>query len=204
LYCWLVALHNSITQSLNDWRETENIDKLTLQIENYNQKISARKRIIRIQKERDRKQETENIDPTIQSIPDIILMMFPTESANQSNYRRSDRRYNRNTSHGLNSDHLPLSVRAKTRTRTKLLQIPPNKKIDKLPTKISESLVISESSSDSFPRSDMKLNPVPLSGLTESPYIPKVYSPRPLISRKEKERITPRAYSLCNEKTHNY
>jgi len=200
LYCWLVALHNSLTQSLNDWRETENIDKLTLQIENYNQKISARKRINRIQKERDRKQETENIDPTIQSIPDIILM-FPTESASQSNYRRSDRRYNRNTSHGLNNDHIPLSVRAKTRTRTNLLQISPIKKINKLPRKISESLVISESS-DSFPRSDMKLNP--LSDLTESPNIPKVYSPRPLISHKVKERTTPRTYSVCNENTHNY
>jgi hypothetical protein len=57
LYCWLMAIHNSLTHSLNDWRNTENIDKLTLQIENYNQKITARKRLIRFQKERDRKKK---------------------------------------------------------------------------------------------------------------------------------------------------
>jgi len=208
LFCWLVAIHNSLTQSLSDWRDTENIDKLTLQIENYNQKISARKRLIRFQKETDRKkkqQTTEQLDmPTIQS--DIIFMMFPTEKGIPSNhYRRSDRRYNRSTSRG--TDRLPLTMRDKPRTRTNLLQIA---NIEDLKTNLSESVIISDTSEDTVPNSDFKLKPIPLANLnSESPKKTKFYSSGsfkiPVLEappHKEKENKTPRRNSKSkNERT---
>jgi hypothetical protein len=223
LYCWLVAIHNSLTQSLNDWRDTENIDKLTLQIENYNQKISSRKRQIRLQKEKDRKKEkTEGKDPfAIQSVPDIILMMFPTTSTENANpsvhyNRRSDRRYNRDTSCNQRRDTAdrrrprPLSVRDKPRTRTNLLQITPQaNKIEDLSSasNLSESLIISETTEESTsPRSDQckqqQLHSKPFSEYnitTEPPNrtITKLYSSsRSLIPElegsQEKENRTPR------------
>jgi len=202
LFSWLVAIHNSLTQSLSDWRDPENIDKLTLQIENYNQKISARKRFIRLEKDTDKKKPTEKNDiPTIQS--DIIFMTFPPEKGNPANYRRSDRRYNRDTSHGRDKDRLPLSVREKPRTRTNLLQIA---NTEDLTANISESVIISETSSDLSPRTDFKLNAKPFADLTLSPKRTKLYSSRSLIPEapphKDKENVTPRRHPLCkNEMT---
>jgi hypothetical protein len=194
LFCWLVAIHNSLTQSL-DWRDTENIDKLTLQIENYNQKISTRKRLIRLQKEKDRQKK----EPEIQNMPTIqsdIKLVFPTEKGTPSHpYRRSDRRYNRDTSRGRDTGRLPLSVREKPKTRKNLLQIA---NIEDLTANVSESVIISESS-DLLPSStDFKLNSRPFADLTfESPKMTKFYSSRALIPEleaphKEKENLTPR------------
>jgi len=139
--------------------------------------------------------------PTIQS--DIIFMMFPTEKGTPSHpYRRSDRRYNRDTSRGRATARLPLSVREKPKTRTNLLQIA---NIEDLTANLSESVIISETSSDLSPR---KLNSRPFADLTfESPKMTKFNSSRALIPEleaphKEKENMTPRRNSLSkNEMT---
>jgi len=116
-------------------------------------------------------------------------MMFPTEKGTPSNqYRRSDIRYNRNTSRRT-ENRLPLSLRDKPRTRTNLLQISHTSKIDDLSTSnnISESLVISESSSDS-PRNDLPLNPVPFS-TPQPPKFNKLYSNQSSMMKPELEAL---------------
>jgi len=52
LYSWLVAVHSCLSQGTTDYRDPEAIKKLALQIDNFNHKVTTKKRKIRHEKQK--------------------------------------------------------------------------------------------------------------------------------------------------------
>jgi len=174
LYSWLVAINNSLVQSPHDCRDLESIKKVSLQIDNYNQRVSAKKRKLKCEKDKlKKKRRNFKIESLSGSEIQVGLESPRSGSDSQANNIRAFRRVKtRDTrlEQGININinikaTRPLrsgnSVRSKRRNRPDSPSTPVNKREEER-LDLSESLIVDDPSESIYPHYDEPLS-IPLS-----------------------------------------